>query len=297
MSQPKLKVLISNDDGPPNEQESPFVLPFIDHLEQLGWDVKACLPDSQKSWIAKSFMIKDHIQMSYYHRQSREISFHQKDPSDFVLLSGTPATCINIALHHLFKDTDFDLIITGPNLGRNSSTIYTLASGTIGSALEATVCSKKAIALSFPFYNRNYTNDDILNACRQATDVILQLWKKNNWPQGGLFNINVPLTNDKAMPVKLTKFHQASYGSLFKPIARPIETSDNVEQQVRLDAEGANNPSFRFAPDIKAITQSKDAPPGTDAHAIDQRWISVTPMMASYEMASLDEDYGIHPRL
>lgn len=59
-----MKVLISNDDGnyfiishvthntniykqicaysigPPSLEESPFILPFIEHLENLGWDVK-----------------------------------------------------------------------------------------------------------------------------------------------------------------------------------------------------------------------------------------------------------------
>jgi broad specificity polyphosphatase/5'/3'-nucleotidase SurE len=54
-----MKVLISNDDGkkagftlkslefialpnigPPSLEESPFILPFIEHLENLGWNVK-----------------------------------------------------------------------------------------------------------------------------------------------------------------------------------------------------------------------------------------------------------------
>jgi broad specificity polyphosphatase/5'/3'-nucleotidase SurE len=70
-------------------------------------------------------------------------------------LSGTPATCINIALNHLFVDEEFDLVIGGPNFGRNISTystyerilfylfiksicifrIFTLASGTVGAAM------------------------------------------------------------------------------------------------------------------------------------------------------------------
>ena len=69
MTERPLKVLISNDDGnilfiffvyyhapnyigksnsyifigPPSREESPFILPFIEHLESLGWVVKyAC---------------------------------------------------------------------------------------------------------------------------------------------------------------------------------------------------------------------------------------------------------------
>ncbi|KAI8074817.1 survival protein sure-like phosphatase/nucleotidase [Gongronella butleri] len=302
MSEPKLRVLLSNDDGPPNEEESPFILPFIEHLEKRGWQVKVCLPDSQKSWISKSFMIKDHIKVSYYHRETHEVSYHQRDESDFVLLNGTPATCVNIAMYHLFKDMEFDLVITGPNFGRNSSTIYTLASGTIGSALEATICKKKAIALSFPFYSRNYSADQVENACQQATDVILQLWKRNNWPPYGLFNVNVPLTSERAMPVELTRFHHAGYGSLFKPLRNSNGDASMAgaddESQVRLASEGGNvhQQSFRFAPDIKAMSNPADAQPGTDAYCLQRKCISVTPMIAAYQLANMDEDYGV-PKL
>jgi 5'/3'-nucleotidase SurE len=37
-------------------------------------------------------------------------------------LSGTPATCVNIALNHIYKGIDFDLVIGGPNFGRNITT-------------------------------------------------------------------------------------------------------------------------------------------------------------------------------
>jgi tubulin---tyrosine ligase len=52
--------------------------------------------------------------------------------------AGTPSTCTNIGLHHVSgDDAPFDLVISGPNFGRNSSTVFTLGSGTIGGAMEA----------------------------------------------------------------------------------------------------------------------------------------------------------------
>src|SRR5271154_1322634 len=54
-----------------------------------------------------------------------------------MLIIGTPSTCTNIGLHHVSGEADFDLVISGPNLGRNSSTAFTLSSGTIGAAIEA----------------------------------------------------------------------------------------------------------------------------------------------------------------
>jgi 5'/3'-nucleotidase SurE len=53
------------------------------------------------------------------------------------LIAGTPSTCTNIGLHYVAEDTPFDLVIAGPNFGRNSSTVFTLSSGTIGGAMEA----------------------------------------------------------------------------------------------------------------------------------------------------------------
>jgi tubulin--tyrosine ligase len=50
---------------------------------------------------------------------------------------GTPSTCANIGLHYIAGETPFDLVISGPNFGRNSSTVFTLGSGTIGGAMEA----------------------------------------------------------------------------------------------------------------------------------------------------------------
>ncbi|KAI8097706.1 survival protein sure-like phosphatase/nucleotidase [Halteromyces radiatus] len=285
-----LNVLICNDDGPPNTEESPFVLPFVEHLEQLGWNVKVCVPNSQKSWISKSFMIMDHIELSYFHRKTHEISYHQQDPSDFILLSGTPATCINIALHHLFKDEHFDLVVCGPNF------VYTLASGTIGCAMEATLCNQKAIALSFPFYSRDFSPNCIQNACTMATEVIQQLYEKNKWPVGGLFNINVPLVEDRC-PIHMTKFHQGSYGSLFKPLKNnnnDNRSSYTIEEQVRLESEsGGGRTIFKFSPDFKALVNAKEPVPGTDAWSVAQRCISVTPMIAAFEMANLDIDYGV----
>ncbi|KAL0090424.1 survival protein sure-like phosphatase/nucleotidase [Phycomyces blakesleeanus] len=275
--------------SPPNEEESPFILSFIEYLESFGWDVKVCLPNSQKSWISKSFMIKDSIEVSYYNRKTRQINHHQSSPSDFVLLSGTPATCVNIALYHIFKDESFDLVLAGPNFGRNSSTIYTLASGTIGAAMEAVLCDQKAIALSYSFYSRDFSKSKIDHACEMAFKVINHLCILDEWPKNGLFNVNVPLVEEEC-PVHLTTFAQASYGSLFKPIGLPaanvVEGSENVEQQVRMEGEGESGRQvFRFLPDYKTLSISKTLEPGTDAWALENRFISVTPMLASFELA------------
>ncbi|KAH8553992.1 sure-like protein [Umbelopsis sp. PMI_123] len=290
---PGYKVLISNDDGPPSPDESPFILPFIEQLEALGWEVSVCLPDTQKSWISKSFMIKDHIGVKYYNRETNRVQPHKSASNDFVLLSGTPATCVNIGLHHVFKDTEFDLVIAGPNFGRNSASIYTLASGTIGAALEATLCNKKAIALSFAFYDRDIKPSKIKNACKMAIKVIDKLMEINEWQPAGLYNINVPLVEEECS-VKVTNVYKTSYGSLFKPVTLRTATqeetnNESVELSVREEAERGEPLEYRFAPDIKVLSSISDAEVGTDTWAVHNKHISVTPLIATYASTPLDQ--------
>lgn len=112
----------------------------------------------------------------------------------------------------------------------------------------------------------------ILNDLK-ATKVIEQLYNKDAWPLHGLFNINVPVVADVDCPVHITRFHQANYGSLFKPLDQASPKDGSIEAQVRLDAE-TTGALFRFAPDIKAMSSPNDALPGSDAWAIQQKYIS-----------------------
>ncbi|KAI8368516.1 survival protein sure-like phosphatase/nucleotidase [Blakeslea trispora] len=260
-----MRVLISNDDGPPSWEESPFVLPFVEHLEKLGWDVKVCLPDSQKSWIAKSFLIKDEIQLRYYNRSTQQITTKQQCSTDFLLLSGTPATCVNIALHHLFVDQEFDLVISGPNFGRNFSNLFTLASGTVGAAIEGALNKKKAISISFCFSNKQ--PECIQNCCETASDIIQHLYQLDiPWPPLGLFNVNIPMTEDKR-PVQITKFYNTHYGPVFKQ---------------------NENGCFSFKPDFSNTHQDQGTE-GTDQWALMNKYVSITPMIASLQTASVDD--------
>lgn len=83
------------------------------------------------------------ISASYYHPPPRSetpsigdagevySAVAPRDEGDWVLLNGTPATAVNIGVHGLFTEK-YDLVLSGPNFGRNSSAVFTLGSGTIG---------------------------------------------------------------------------------------------------------------------------------------------------------------------
>lgn len=161
---------------------------------------------------------------------------------------------------------------------------------------------KKAIALSFAFFSRDFAKDKIQCACQMgkylntlddtsypysifiASNVIQHLYQKDMWPAHGLFNVNVPLVNE-LRPVRLTHFHTTSYGSLFRPlkdkmISDSATTSDvsgeMVEQSVRSEAEGhePGKTIFHFAPDIKSMSHPADPESNTDAWALQNRYVS-----------------------
>lgn len=48
---------VTNDDGPPSEHSSPYVLPFCKQLEAAGHTVSVILPDNQRSWIGKAHLV------------------------------------------------------------------------------------------------------------------------------------------------------------------------------------------------------------------------------------------------
>lgn len=112
-----------------------------------------------------------------------------------MLVTGTPASCTQLGLYHLFQDVPPpDLVISGPNFGRNATTIYNLSSGTVGGALEAALCQKKAVALSFASKDKQ-SPAVIAAAARHSVKLIESLY--HNWGSGvELYNINVPMIPD-----------------------------------------------------------------------------------------------------
>lgn len=62
-------------------------------------------------------------------------------------VNGTPVDCVKFGLEIIFKDVKFDLVISGINNVLNIGTDV-FYSGTVNAAIEATICGKKAIAVS-----------------------------------------------------------------------------------------------------------------------------------------------------
>jgi 5'/3'-nucleotidase SurE len=188
------------------------VRPLVDELQRAGHLVSVAIPAASRSWIGKAHLIEASLTAHSVHPDSFhddgtwDESYESNAENEWVVIeNGTPASCAQLGLYNLFTDRPaVDLVISGPNHGRNASTIYNLSSGTVGGALEAVFCSKRGIAISFG--SKDPQPMDIIEAAaRLAVRTVDHLWR--NWDERvELYNINVPMRIDvETQPVLYTR--------------------------------------------------------------------------------------------
>ncbi|KFA77156.1 hypothetical protein S40288_08367 [Stachybotrys chartarum IBT 40288] len=312
-----MHILITNDDGPPSPRTSPYVQSLVRQLQQAGHVVSVCLPHTQRSWIGKAHMIGKTLKPVYYRpsaeahgEESQGTTYERPSPSgdieEWILIDGTPASCVQIGLHHFFQDRGpVDLVVSGPNYGRNTTAVFALSSGTLGGALEAAVCRQKSIAVSFAFFSRNHDPVIIEAACRRSVKVIEALYKQ--WPNDGsvdLYSVNVPLVEEVETQKTLWTDVLQNYwsdGSCFQEIDSPAGGEVQEEQRIRegpggeVDNQdltpgrkkGHTHKLFKWAPRFNDVYKSVDeAPPGNDGWAVREKMTSVTPLKANFAVAS-----------
>ncbi|OLL24938.1 putative tubulin--tyrosine ligase PBY1 [Neolecta irregularis DAH-3] len=289
-----MHVLISNDDGPP-DIASPYISQFIETLKsETDWDISVALPNTQKSWISKAFLLGDLIKLSWYNPQSQSFSNSSKSSDDWALLDGTPASCVNIGLHHLFNSKPpIDLVLVGPNYGRNTTAVFAMGSGTIGGTMEAALQGRKGIALSFAFDRKNpVTPEGLQLACIKTVEIIKYLHE--TWAdQVGLYAVNVPLGGDiTKAKVFYTHILQNIWGSCFSPVEEGAqETGPNQNEiQVRKQESqefGLENEAtlFKFTPKFITVYESVDRANDrmSDGWIIKEGHISITPLKATFQ--------------
>lgn len=229
--------------------------------------------------------------------------------AEWILLDGTPATCANVALHNLYPG-QIDLVISGPNLGRNTSAAFALSSGTVGAALSSSLSKIRSIAISYGTVVHPTPTAYHEPAHRLGSRIIQHLW--HNWGEDqhglrdgevDLYSINIPLIegllSEEGLKICSTTFWRNAYGRLFKDVSAehlPRQTQSNViitsgerQGEARTTATGPSPAEtggllFKWAPDMKDLITPlpTSLPVGSDGWAIYQGYVSVTPLRASY---------------
>ncbi|KAL7622523.1 hypothetical protein AAE478_008030 [Parahypoxylon ruwenzoriense] len=321
-----MHILVTNDDGPPSPTSSPYVHSLVRELQKNGHAVSVCLPHTQRSWIGKAHMIGQTVKPLYYRpsetfdpspsaaSRAQGTTYARpnknRNEEEWILVDGTPASCAQIGLHHFFQEKGpVDLVVSGPNYGRNTTAVFALSSGTLGGALEAAVCRKKAIALSYAFFSRNHDPTIIDAAGRHSARVIEKLYAQ--WPEDksvDLYTVNVPLIEGveerKTLWTGMLQNYWGEGGPCFEEVEGSVGDEDEEEERIRegeesrasngLDSKANGDVGeesqtryphrhFKWAPRFTDVYKSvEESPPGNDGWAVKEGFTSVTPMKANF---------------
>lgn len=330
-----MHVLVTNDDGPPNADTSPYVHYFIEELKKsTDWKVSIAVPNTQRSWIGKAHMIGQNLTASYIYPgkvgEKYEGPFYQrqsgKENDEWVLLDGTPASCTNVGINYLFNEKGpVDLVLSGPNFGRNSTALYITSSGTIGAAMEGALCGVKSIGLSFAYKDKTHNVEQIEKACEISVKLIQHLY--NNWSEKAqLYSINVPLDLAPNYKILYTHILENTWKANFEPFEnfenrKEVQEADFEDELAAVAAVGETNKiehvengegpknflptyelnsqgikrdkrltQFKWKPDFAAVRNSViGSAEGNDGLVVDQGNISVTPLRAVFKDVEIQE--------
>ncbi len=178
-------------------------------------------------------------------------------------VSGTPADCVKIAVTELLPEPP-KLVISGINQGSNmgSCVIY---SGTVSAATEAAIMGVPSIAVSL----NSWDNKDFSVSAEFIRKIYRRVLEKG-LPEGVALNINVPaLPHDQIKGVSVTRQGQS----------RVIEAFDK-----RVDPR--NNTYYWLAGEMVF----SDAEGGTDCEAVENGYISITPIHCDLTRHDLLDD-------
>lgn len=169
----------------------------------------------------------------------------------FISVNGTPTDCVHLAVTGLLKEMP-DMVVSGINEGSNLSDDV-LYSGTVAAAMEGRFLGVSSIAVSLAGPKCLHYE----TAAEITQQLVLNL-KDDPLPQHTILNVNVPdLPIEELKGIQITRLGT-------RHIAEPtVKTVD---------------PRGRRIYWIGQPGPEADAGPGTDFHAVNSGYVSITPL-------------------
>jgi 5'-nucleotidase len=165
-------------------------------------------------------------------------------------VDGTPTDCVTLALNMILPPAERPHICaSGINHGANLGDDATY-SGTVAGALEATILGVSGLAFSL-VTSRDY---DFAQSAKVAAEITAKALK-DGLPEGTLLNVNIPKGTPKGFRVTKQGFKAA----------RPVITEHT-------------DPRGKLYYWIGEVREGFRAEGGTDFEAIDDDYVSITPM-------------------
>lgn len=226
---------------------------------ELGEEVRVVAPDREQS--ASSHSLTMHFPLRA-HAVGEDT--HRVD--------GTPTDCVALAVGTLLdRRPDFVLsgINHGPNMGED-----VLYSGTVAGAMEATILGIPAIAFSYA----GRDPQGIHAYAPLVARLLEQMLRRDDHPPETLLNVNLPpIPPEEVRGVRVTRLARRIY-------------IDSLTRRV--------DPSGREYFWIGGGGVEWNAPEGTDYRAVDEGYISVTPLhldLTNFDLLSDVERWRLTP--
>jgi 5'-nucleotidase len=227
----------------------------------LAAEVEVVAPDRNRSGASNSLTLRDPLRI-------------KKLDNGYYSVEGTPTDCVHLALTG-FLEPVFDMVVSGINEGANLGDDI-LYSGTVAAAMEGRHLGLPAIAISMV----GDTNLHYDTAAVIARQLVMKL-SVNSLPSQTILNVNVPnLPLDQIKGIQVTR----------------LGTRHGAEPIVK-EYDPRGRPIFWVGPPgLEA-----DAGPGTDFHAINMGYVSITPLhldMTNYklfdQLSNVLDDIKVH---
>ncbi len=196
-----------------------------------------------------------------------DLPLHMRRASNgYLFVSGTPTDCVHLAVTGVLEHQP-DMVVSGINLGANmgDDTIY---SGTVAAATEGYLLGVPSIAISLASFEGKH----FATAGRVARELV-QSFSASPFSEPVLLNVNVPdVPYAELQGIRVTRLgrrHKA------EPAVKSVSPRGETLYWI-----GAAGPAA-------------DAGEGTDFHAVEHGWVSVTPLQIDLthaaQMRGVDE--------
>ena len=196
----------------------------------------------------------------------RPLRVHRAE-NGFYFVTGTPTDCVHLAITGLL-DEEPDMVVSGINAGANMGDDV-LYSGTVAAAMEGRFLGLPAIAVSMTSYDPYHYETGV-----KAIAGIIDRLRVEPLQQKSILNVNVPdVPWDEIKGYRITRL-----GTRHKSEGVIRQTDPRGDDMYWVGPPGA----------------AQDAGEGTDFYAVEQKFISITPLqidLTRYDSLHYLEDW------
>jgi 5'-nucleotidase len=179
------------------------------------------------------------------------------------VVDGTPSDCVYLTYYGSFFPEKPEVVLSGINHGGNLGDDI-LYSGTVAAAMEGALLGLKACAFS---YLNRYAGYEEMERLKPWVSQIISFLLKVPLPRGSFFNVNFPVGTPKGF--RFTRQGKRIYGNL---VVEKVDPRGRKYYWIGGDAV-----------DSQPI-------PGSDISAVEEGWISITPIQCDLTHFSLLND-------